>query len=105
MLELRVGGVAAVGGGTIPFVVASAADRPGEPSSTTRSAIRGPTGRPGKVFKLATLDLAPGEQRALRRRHGLREVTTRVTRPGAHTVGVQVNGHMRAETTFELVRP
>ena len=45
-----------------------------------------------KVFKWTKATLEPGVQRVFRKRHPLREVTTRRHYPGAHRVSVQVNG-------------
>ncbi|WP_460947916.1 DNA alkylation repair protein [Okibacterium endophyticum] len=57
-----------------------------------------------KVFKLAVRTLDRGETVRLRKRHGLRQMTTRVHYPGVHAVELQVNGqrHARAEFTVEL---
>lgn len=55
-----------------------------------------------KVFKLTTLDLAPGERRTLEKLHAVREVQTRRYYPGEHVVDIQVNGLVRATTRFDL---
>ena len=60
--------------------------------------------RSPKVFKLATYELASGGSVAVERRHPMREVTTRVTRPGEHDLAIQVNGRVLAATTFALTR-
>jgi 3-methyladenine DNA glycosylase AlkC len=58
--------------------------------------------RSPKVFKGWNLALAPGEARALVKRHSLRPITTRRYHPGWHAVSVQVNGAVVAEGGFEL---
>ena len=55
-----------------------------------------------KVFKGWVLDLAPGEQRRLVKRHSLRAVTTRRYHAGAHQVDLRINGQVLAEAGFEL---
>lgn len=55
-----------------------------------------------KVFKLATVDLGPGERRTLEKSHAVREVTTRAYYPGEHVVDIQVNGLALASDAFEL---
>ena len=55
-----------------------------------------------KVWKGWVLELAPGEQRALTRRHSLRVVTTRRDHPGWHAVELIVNGEVVAASGFEL---
>jgi 3-methyladenine DNA glycosylase AlkC len=56
-----------------------------------------------KVFKLASLMLAPGETRTLAKRHAFRQMTTRVHHPGMHAVELQINGirHGRADFRVE----
>ncbi|MBN9792627.1 MULTISPECIES: DNA alkylation repair protein [unclassified Pseudonocardia] len=56
-----------------------------------------------KVFKLAAVELGPGESRVLEKRHPVREVTTRRYYPGTHVVDLQVNGRVVAGDGFELV--
>ncbi|MFE4657017.1 DNA alkylation repair protein [Streptomyces hydrogenans] len=55
-----------------------------------------------KVFKLATLELGPGERRSVEKAHAIREVRTRRYYPGKHTVDIQVNGLVRATGHFDL---
>jgi hypothetical protein len=55
-----------------------------------------------KVFKWTALTLAPAQGVVLAKRHVLRPVSTRPMRPGVHTVGVQINGHVLAEAAFTL---
>ena len=55
-----------------------------------------------KVFKGWVIELAPGEQRQLVKRHAMRLVTTRRYHPGAHAVDVRVNGQVLAEVGFQL---
>lgn len=58
-----------------------------------------------KVFKLATADLAPGEELAINRRHSFRAITTRRYYPGEHALALQVNGIATPPVTFELLPP
>jgi 3-methyladenine DNA glycosylase AlkC len=52
-----------------------------------------PTGRASvKVFKLATLSLAPGAEGAARTTVSLRQMSTRTHHPGPHEVALLVNG-------------
>lgn len=57
-----------------------------------------------KVFKIATLTLAPGESRSISKRHAFRQMTTRVHHPGLHALELQINGaaHGRAEFVLEM---
>lgn len=55
-----------------------------------------------KVFKLTTLDLAPGERRTVEKAHPVREVTTRRYYAGEHLVDIQVNGRVLATGRFDL---
>ncbi|MFZ2651419.1 MAG: DNA alkylation repair protein [Burkholderiaceae bacterium] len=55
-----------------------------------------------KVFKGWTLDLAPHEQRELRKTHSLRPVTTRRYHAGRHRIELKINGRPVAESAFEL---
>lgn len=55
-----------------------------------------------KVFKGWVLDLAPGAQRQLVKRHALKAVTTRRYHPGAHAVDLRINGRVLAEAGFDL---
>lgn len=57
-----------------------------------------------KVFKLKTLDLAPGEQVALSKKISLAEMSTRKHYPGKHQVEVLLNGAISPLGSFELVR-
>lgn len=61
-------------------------------------------GRPARtVFKLKALELQPGGTATLTRKHRLRAVTTRKHPPGTYGIELQVNGVVRASTTFELL--
>jgi 3-methyladenine DNA glycosylase AlkC len=55
-----------------------------------------------RVFKGWSLELAPGEQRTLARRHSLKPVTTRRYYAGTHRIEIQVNGTLLASASFEL---
>ncbi len=57
-----------------------------------------------KVFKLATVDLAPGATRALRKTVSLADLTTRKHYPGLHTVELQLNGAVQPLGKFTVVR-
>ena len=56
-----------------------------------------------KVFKLRTLELAPGERAELRWRHSLEQRSVRRHYPGAHRVELQVNGAILGGIDFELL--
>ncbi|MDT7835739.1 DNA alkylation repair protein [Aquabacterium sp. OR-4] len=58
--------------------------------------------RTAKVFKGWVIDLAPGEQRQLDKRHSFRPVTVRRYHPGAHAVDLRVNGQVLAQAEFLL---
>lgn len=64
--------------------------------------VRANGGTSPKVFKGWKLALAPGETRALAKRHSLRPVTTRTLYAGLHRVEVLVNGSAVAAATFDL---
>ncbi|WP_246165418.1 DNA alkylation repair protein [Arthrobacter yangruifuii] len=55
-----------------------------------------------KVFKLATVELAPGESRSLSGRHAFRQMTTRRHYTGLHALELQVNGVRHGRLEFEL---
>lgn len=55
-----------------------------------------------KVFKWTTMDLGPGEERTLTRRHKIVPITTRTYHSGVHRVEIQVNGRVVADGEFEL---
>ena len=55
-----------------------------------------------KVFKGWVLNLAPGAQRQLVKRHALKAVTTRRYHAGAHVVDLRINGQVLAEAGFDL---
>ncbi|MFF2526923.1 DNA alkylation repair protein [Streptomyces liangshanensis] len=55
-----------------------------------------------KVFKLSTLELAPGERRTLEKAHTIKEIQTRAYYPGEHLVDLQVNGRVLATDRFDL---
>ena len=55
-----------------------------------------------KVFRLKTLDLAPGATVRLAKRHPLKPITTRRYHPGTHEVEVILNGRAVARAAFEL---
>lgn len=56
-----------------------------------------------KTWKGWRLQLAAGEQRALRKAHSLRPVTVRRDHPGVHRVDLLVNGDVVATSAFELL--
>lgn len=58
-----------------------------------------------KVFKLKSLELAPGQTLPLRKKLSLVEMTTRKHYPGTHVVEVLVNGKPLPLGTFELRTP
>ena len=55
-----------------------------------------------KVFKGWTLELGPGETRALKKSHSMRLITTRRYHPGRHEVDLRVNGRILASAGFDL---
>ena len=57
-----------------------------------------------KVFKLKTVDLAPGQAVHLQKRLSLAEMTTRKHHPGEHRVDVLVNGQALPLGSFQLLR-
>lgn len=57
-----------------------------------------------KVFKGWTIELAPGENRSLVKRHSLKVVTTRRDHPGAHAIELRINGRVAAREAFTLLR-
>lgn len=56
-----------------------------------------------KVFKLARIDLAPGDRAELAAKISLAVHTTRKPRPGKHAVDVLVNGEPLAAGAFDVV--
>lgn len=56
-----------------------------------------------KVFKLTVAEVAAGETLQVRRRHALRQMTTRVHHPGMHELELQVNGVRYGRASFEVV--
>ncbi|MDO8320146.1 DNA alkylation repair protein [Rhodoferax sp.] len=56
-----------------------------------------------KVFKLKTLELAPGQTVSLSKKLSLVQMSTRTHYPGLHKVDVLLNGQARALGMFELV--
>jgi len=57
-----------------------------------------------KVFKLSTLDLAPGQTAKLSKKLSLAEMTTRKHYPGLHRVEILLNGQGQPLGAFELVQ-
>ncbi|MEA1902593.1 MAG: DNA alkylation repair protein, partial [Actinomycetota bacterium] len=55
-----------------------------------------------KVFKWTTMDLAPGAGSHLRKRHPIREITTRRYHPGRHRIELTIAGQAVAEAVFDL---
>ncbi|MFI5621589.1 DNA alkylation repair protein [Streptomyces sp. NPDC051567] len=55
-----------------------------------------------KVFKLTTLDLAPGERRTLEKSHTIKTIQTRTYYSGEHLIDIQVNGLVMATDRFDL---
>lgn len=55
-----------------------------------------------KVFKLATVELAPGESRKLSGRHAFRQMTTRRHYAGLHALELQINGVRHGRLEFEV---
>jgi 3-methyladenine DNA glycosylase AlkC len=57
-----------------------------------------------KVFKLAKVDLAAGEQVTLRKTVSLADLSTRAHYPGVHRVELQMNGSVTPVGSFTLLR-
>ena len=57
-----------------------------------------------KVFKLSTLELAPGQTAQLSKKLSLAEMTTRKHYFGLHPVAVLLNGQAQPLGAFELVQ-
>ncbi|MBB1075044.1 DNA alkylation repair protein [Rhodoferax sp. 4810] len=57
-----------------------------------------------KVFKLSTLELAPGQTATLSKKLSLAEMTTRKHYPGLHRVEILLNGQAQPIGAFELVQ-
>jgi 3-methyladenine DNA glycosylase AlkC len=55
-----------------------------------------------KVFKGWSVELAPQASLALRKRHGVRPITTRTYHAGRHEVDLRVNGEIVARAFFDL---
>jgi 3-methyladenine DNA glycosylase AlkC len=62
-------------------------------------------GSSGKVFKLATRTLAPGEAVTIEKVHRLRPISTRTYHSGPHAIEVLVNGRACAQAGFSLRVP
>jgi len=58
--------------------------------------------RTPKVFKGWSLELAPGERRALSRKHALKPISTRRYYSGTHEIELRVNGAALGRGRFEL---
>ncbi|MFC4224718.1 DNA alkylation repair protein [Lysinibacter cavernae] len=59
----------------------------------------------GKVFKLTTATLQPGQTLELRRSHSFAVISTRKYHPGQHAIEVQLNGSPVGRVDFELTVP
>jgi hypothetical protein len=55
-----------------------------------------------KVFKGWVLELAANEERALRKSHSMRLITTRAYHAGHHAVDLRINGQVVASAGFDL---
>ncbi|KZN65228.1 hypothetical protein N473_01250 [Pseudoalteromonas luteoviolacea CPMOR-1] len=55
-----------------------------------------------KVFKWKTIELAAHSDIRVKKKHTIKPITTRTYYPGIHTVELQVNGNVVAQTQFEL---
>jgi 3-methyladenine DNA glycosylase AlkC len=102
-LELTPG--VAVIGGEVSLAATLTSRAPTQARVVVDYAVR--YARPGgrasrKVFKLAVVELEPGEQRNLARRVSLVDRTIRTHHPGTHAVELLVNGRVAATQRFEL---
>lgn len=57
-----------------------------------------------KVFKLKKLRMKKGHVIEIRKKHPLKQMTTRTLYPGEHLLTIQINGNIFAEKTFDLKR-
>ncbi|HEY0975847.1 MAG TPA: DNA alkylation repair protein [Flavobacteriales bacterium] len=57
-----------------------------------------------KVFKLKELELAPKSSVRITKRQHIVDLSTRKHHPGEHVVAIIVNGEVRAQESFELIR-
>ena len=64
--------------------------------------VKADGGTSAKVFKGWKIELAPGEERTLTKRHSFRPVTTRRYHPGRHAIEVSINGRVCAEAALNL---
>jgi 3-methyladenine DNA glycosylase AlkC len=55
-----------------------------------------------KVFKGWVIEMPPGEQRLLLRRHSFKPISTRRYHPGRHAVDLRINGQVVAAAGFDL---
>ncbi|MEN8254588.1 MAG: DNA alkylation repair protein [Verrucomicrobiota bacterium] len=55
-----------------------------------------------KVFKLRSLEIAPGETVELTKRHAIKPVTTRKYHPGRHAIEILVSGKAFGQADFNL---
>jgi 3-methyladenine DNA glycosylase AlkC len=89
---------------TITFAVANGASRRQRVLVDLRVHFVKSTGRATpKVFKLKTMDLAPGEHAAIRKTISLAPMTTRKHYAGKHIVDVLVNGRVTPLGAFTVV--
>lgn len=86
------------------FTVANLGDAPARLAIDFAVAyVKSNGGLAEKVFKLSTVELAAGERTTVRKRHGFRQMTTRVHYAGTHGIEVQINGERHARAEFEVV--
>ncbi|MGG7465893.1 DNA alkylation repair protein [Plantibacter sp. YIM 135347] len=86
------------------FTVANRGDAPARLAIDFAVAyVKSNGGLAEKVFKLSTVELAAGERTTVRKRHGFRQMTTRVHYAGTHGIEVQINGERHARAEFEVV--
>lgn len=64
--------------------------------------VKASGGTSPKVFKGWNLELGPGEERTLMKRHAVKPITTRRYHAGRHAVDLLVNGEVVASAAFEL---
>lgn len=64
--------------------------------------VKARRGTAAKVFKLKTLDLAPGAAQTIRKKHAVKKITTRDYYPGRHALEIQVNGVIMGRVDWEL---
>jgi 3-methyladenine DNA glycosylase AlkC len=97
--------VAKIGGGvTVSFVLRNRTRKPQRVMADLVVHFVKARGTGAKTFKLKALDLVPRGSAELRKKIGLRQLTTRKHYPGIHKVEAQLNGQRVGVGSFRLSR-